>query len=141
MFSSRASVLHEVHSAEFRSCVGADAAEQLERLGATMSGVCRCASAATSRGHYRGRGAGRRSAREELLPLIGEVAERAGLALENARLHMRQRETQAQLRQSAERAMVLAELSHALGRPPTPTPTACATPPPACSSGTSATPA
>ena len=34
----RASALHEVRSAEFRRFVGADKAEQLERLGAAVIG-------------------------------------------------------------------------------------------------------
>ena len=116
VFTSRASALHEVHSAEFRSFVGADAAEQLERLGATMIGCVPLRVCGDITGVLTvGSGAGRKARREELLPLLQEVAERAGLALENARLHTRQRDTQAQLRQSAERAMVLAELSHTLG--------------------------
>ena len=61
-----------------------------------------------------GRGPSREPLDEESLALFETIAERAGLALEGARLHARQLAAQAQLRQSAERAMVLAELSHTL---------------------------
>ena len=48
------------------------------------------------------------------LALIAEVADRAGLAIENARLYARQLESQQELARSAQRATVLAGVSQAL---------------------------
>ena len=116
VFSSGTAVRHTVGAQQFLEAVGADRADQFERLGAITIACVPLAVRGESTGVITvGRGAGREPLDDETLALLGEVAERAGLALENARLHTRQRDTQAQLRQSAKRAMVLAELSHTLG--------------------------
>ena len=108
-------VLHGMGDTRFRAAIGPAAVAQLGRLGVTSLGCVPLRVGPEVIGAMAlGRGQDGDPLDGDDLALIAEVADRAGLAIENARLYARQLESQQELARSAQRATVLAGVSQAL---------------------------
>ncbi len=108
-------VLHGMGDTCFRAAIGPATVAQLGRLGVTSLGCVPLRVGPEVIGAMTlGRGQDGDPLDGDDLALIAEVADRAGLAIENARLYARQLESQQELARSAQRATVLAGVSQAL---------------------------